>query len=200
MKSIIYITFLILKNYGNSREISRRKRSWLSSSSIDSIRASISSSSALSWTSSWKRGKVVSFISKIRVRFGYQKCSKKRPTRLIYFLACFTFWPIFRKIITNCDCSISVLWKYFSSLRKPFLIRTALLYLKKNKWKNRSFFSLLRQTAMQNYLLCSRISFHQFEALMNLYHHFRVFDHFHRCLVILAMVWYMIREDSIVPN
>ena len=150
MKSIIYITFLILKNYGNSREISRRKRSWLSSSSIDSIRASISSSSALSWTSSWKRGKVVSFISKIRVRFGYQKCSKKRPTKLIYFLACFTFWPIFRKIITNCDCSISVLWNIFLHFASPFKTRSALF--EKNKWKNRSFLSLLRQTAMQSLL------------------------------------------------
>ena len=85
------------------------------SSSIDSIRASISSSSALSWTSSWKRGKVVSFISKIRVRFGYKKCPKKTtPTRLTYFLA---YTGIF----------LANLWKTWHMIPKNLILGTQII-------------------------------------------------------------------------
>ena len=139
--------------------------------------------------------------------------SKKiTPTRLTYFLACISFRPIFGKLgiwypktwfwVPKSLLLLRLhdfLWKYFSSLRKrPFKTRSALF--EKNNWKNRFFLAFWGKQQCKMYLLCSRISFHQFEALMNLYHHFRVFDHFHRCLVILAMVWYMIREDSIVRN
>ena len=91
--------------------------------------------------------------------------SKKiTPTRLTYFLACISFRPIFGKLgiwypktwfwVPKSLLLLRLhdfLWKYFSSLRKrPFKTRSA--QFEKNNWKNRLFFSLLRQTAMQNVL------------------------------------------------